>query len=49
MEVAQKTLNEVSNYAELLKCVVKGDERWVYGFDIKTKVHPSGGILDCQD
>jgi len=31
MEVAQESLNEVNNDAELLKRVITGNETWVYG------------------
>ncbi|CAB3260001.1 unnamed protein product [Arctia plantaginis] len=41
MEVAQESLNEVNNDAELLKCVITGDEIWVYGYDVETKAQSS--------
>ncbi|CAB3259756.1 unnamed protein product [Arctia plantaginis] len=41
MEVAQESLNEVNNDAELLKRVITGDETWVYGYDVETKAQSS--------
>ncbi len=41
MEVAQESLNEVNNNAELLKCVIMGDEMWAYGYDVETKAQSS--------
>lgn len=41
MEVAQESLNEVNNDAELLKRLITGDETWVYGYDVETKVQSS--------
>ena len=37
MEVAQESLNEVNDGAELLKRIITGDETWVYGYDVETK------------
>jgi len=37
MIVAQESLNEVNNDAELPKRVITGDKTWVYGYDVKTK------------
>ena len=37
MEVAQESLNEVNDDAELLKRIITGDETWVYGYDVETK------------
>ncbi len=36
MEVAQESLYEVNNDAELLKYVITSDETWVNGYDVKT-------------
>ena len=41
MEVAQESLNEVNNDAELLKRIITGDETWVYGYDVETKSQSS--------
>ena len=38
MEVVQKSLNEVNDDAELLKCIIKGDKTWVYGYDVETNL-----------
>ena len=38
MEVAQEPLNEVNDDAELLKCIITGDETWVYGYDVETNL-----------
>ena len=38
MEVAQKSLNEVNNDAELLKCIIVGDKTWIYGYDVETNL-----------
>lgn len=32
MKVAKESLKEVNDDAELLKCIITGDETWVYGF-----------------
>ena len=37
MEVAQESLNEVNDDAELLKRIITGDETWLYGYDVETK------------
>ena len=37
MEVAQESLNDVNDDAELLKRIITGDETWVYGYDVETK------------
>ena len=41
MEVAQESLNEVNDDAELLKRIITGDETWVYGYDVETKSQSS--------
>ncbi|XP_033610182.1 uncharacterized protein LOC111871520 isoform X2 [Cryptotermes secundus] len=41
MEVAQESLKEVNDDAELLKRVITGDETWVYGYDVETKAQSS--------
>ena len=33
MEVAQESVNEVNDDAELLKRIITGDETWVYGYE----------------
>ena len=38
MEVAQESLNEVNDDAELLKRIIIGDETWVYGYDVETNL-----------
>ena len=38
MEVAQESLNEVNDDAELLKRIIRGDETWVYGYDVETNL-----------
>ena len=38
MEVAQGSLNEVNDDAELLKCIITGDETWIYGYDVETNL-----------
>ena len=38
MEVAQESLNKVNDDAELLKCIITGDETWVYGYDVETNL-----------
>ena len=38
MEVAQEQLNEVNDEAELLKRIKRGDETWVYGYDVVTNL-----------
>ena len=37
MDIAQEGLNEVNDDSELLKCVITGDETWVYGYNIENK------------
>ena len=41
MKVAQESLNEVNDDAELLKCIITGDETWFYGYDVETKSQSS--------
>ena len=41
MNIAQELLNEVNDDPELIKRVITGDETWVYGYDIETKVQSS--------
>ena len=41
MNIAQELLNEVNDDLELIKRVITGDETWVYGYDIETKVQSS--------
>ena len=38
MEVAQESLNEVNDKAELLKRIIRGDETWVYEYDVETNL-----------
>ena len=38
IEVAQESLNEVNDDAELLKRIITGDETWVYGYDFETNL-----------
>ena len=38
MLVAQESLNEVNDDAELLKRIITGDETWVYGYDVETNL-----------
>ena len=38
IEVAQESLNEVNDEAELLKLIITGDETWVYGYDVETNL-----------
>ena len=38
MEVAQESLNEVNDDAELLKRIITGDGKWVYGYGIETNL-----------
>ena len=40
MEVAQESLNEVNDDAELLKRIITG-ETWVYEYDVETKSQSS--------
>ena len=37
IEVAQESLNEVNDDAELLKRIITGDETWVHGYDGEAK------------
>lgn len=41
MSIAQELLNDVNDDPDLLKRVITGDESWVYGYDIETKVQSS--------
>lgn len=41
MGIAQEMLNDVNDDPDLLKRVITGDESWVYGYDIETKVQSS--------
>ena len=38
MDVAQESLNEVNDDAELLKRIITGDEIWVQGYDVETNL-----------
>ena len=38
MEVAQESLNEVNNDAQLMKRIITGGEKWVYGYDVETNL-----------
>ena len=38
MEVSQESLNEVNDDAQLLKRIITGDEKWVYGYDVETNL-----------
>ena len=38
MEVAQESLNKINDDAELLKCIITGDEKWIYGCDVETNL-----------
>ena len=38
MELAQDSLNEVNDDAELLKRIITGDETWVHGYDVETNL-----------
>ena len=38
MEVAQESLNEVNDDAELLKSIITGDETCIYGYDVETNL-----------
>ena len=38
MEVAQESLNEANDDAELLKSIIVGDKTWVYGYDVETNL-----------
>ena len=38
MELAQESLNEVNDDAELLKRIIIGDETWVYGYDVENNL-----------
>ena len=37
VEVAQESLNEANNDAELLNSVITSDETWVYEYEVETK------------
>lgn len=41
MNVAQERLNDVNHDPSLLERVITGDETWVYGYDVETKVQSS--------
>ncbi|XP_050528011.1 protein GVQW3-like [Daktulosphaira vitifoliae] len=41
MSIALELLNDVNDDPDLLKRVITGDESWVYGYDIETKVQSS--------
>jgi hypothetical protein len=41
LEVAQDMLECSNGYPEFLKIVIIGDEMWVYGYDLETKVQSS--------
>ena len=38
MEVAQESLNEINDDAELLKDIITGGETWVYGYGVETNL-----------
>ena len=38
VSIAKDLLNDVDDDTELLKRVLTGDETWVYGYDVETKV-----------
>ena len=38
MEVAQESLNEVNDDAELLKRIITGGRTWVYAYDVETNL-----------
>ena len=38
MDIAQEMLTMFNDDPDLLKKVITGDESWVYGYDIETKV-----------
>ena len=38
IDIALEMLTNVNVYSDLLKKVITGDESWVYGYDIETKV-----------
>jgi len=38
MSIAQELLDDVNDDPDLLKRVITGDESWVYGYDIETKI-----------
>ena len=39
--IAQKMLTTFNNDPDMLKKVITGDESWLYGYDIETKVQTS--------
>ena len=41
MEIAQESLNEFNDDAELMKRIIIGDETWFYGYDLETKSQSS--------
>ena len=41
MKVCQDSLNEVNVDSDLLKRIITGDETWIYGYDVETKVQLS--------
>ena len=41
ISIAQELLNDVNDDPGLLKRVITGDETWVYGYDVETKVQSS--------
>ena len=41
MTITQEMLNDVNDDPDLLKRVITGDESWVYGYDVETKVQSS--------
>ena len=41
MTIAQEILNDVKDDPDLLKRVITGDESWLYGYDVKTKIQSS--------
>jgi len=41
VDISQKLLANVNGNENFLKSIVTGDETWVYGYDVETKIHPS--------
>ena len=46
-------LAEVADDPDLLKCIITGEEMWVYGYDVETKKqrlnHPNKIFLNNQE
>ena len=49
MDIAQDMLTTFNDEPDLLKNVTTGDESWVYGYDIETKVQLSQRKVFCYD